>query len=265
LIILLNGLRQRAIPNIKSEEVIKFLVEVIARHGPPELIITDNGSSFMSDITKMMIDLYGSWVHFVSPHHPQSNGMIENRNKEIGKMLRLLLEGEQEWDECLSSVLWALRTSKNSKTKFNSFELLYGRKETWPLEIMFPDIYQEEGESEEEYNIRRFLRHYKWVKEAMEYSEYANRYWEHRIGFSKALKRKYKVGDHVMIRLINRSKLDPYFYGPFKVVTKPKFNAVVLEDPQTGKLLPRNVHIKNIYPYKLREDDEDTSRDEALS
>ena len=255
----------KAIPNIKSEEVIKFLVEVIARHGPPELIITDNGSSFISDITKMMIDLYGSWVHFISPHHPQSNGMIENRNKEIGKMLRLLLEGEQEWDECLPSVLWALRTSKNSKTKFNSFELLYGRKETWPMEIMFPDIYQEEGESEEEYNIRRFLRHYKWVKEAIGYSEYANKYWEHRIGFSKALKRKYKIGDYVMIRLINRTKLDPYFYGPFKVVTKPKFNTIVLEDPQTGKLLPRNVHIKNVYPYTIREENINTSRDEVSS
>jgi len=189
--------------------------------------------------------------------------MIENRNREIGKILRLLLENEKEWDECLPSVLWALRTTKSKKTKFSSFELLYGRTDTWPMEIMFPDIHQEEGESEEEFNFRRFLRHYKWVKEAIEYSEYANKYWEHRIGFSKALKRKYKVGDYFMIKLINRSKLDPYFYGPFKVVRKPIFNTVVLEDPQTGKLLPRNVHIKNIFPYNIREENFNTSRDEV--
>jgi len=252
----------KAIPDIKSEQVIKFLTEIIARHGPPELIITDNGCSFISDVTKMMIDLYGTWVHFVAPHHPPSNGMIENRNKEIGKLLRLLAENEQEWDECLPSALWALRTTKNKKTKFSSFELLYGRSDTWPMEIMFPDIYQEEGETEEEYNFRRFIRHYKWVKEAIGYSEYANKYWEHRIGFSKALKKKYNVGDYVMIRLINRNKLDPYFYGPFKVVRKPKFNTVVLEDPQTGKLLQRNVHLKNIFPYNLREESI-TSRDEV--
>jgi len=255
----------KAIPNIKSEEVIKFLTEVFSRHGPPELIITDNGSSFFSDITKMMVDLYGSWIHFVTPHHPQSNGMIENRNKEIGKMLRLLIENEQEWDECLPSVLWALRTTKNSKTKFSSFELLYGRKDTWPMEIMFPDIHKENEETDEEFNFRRFLRHYKWVKEAMEYSEYANKYWEHRIGFSKALKRKYKTGDYVLIKLFNRTKLDPYFYGPFKIVKEPKYNTVVLEDPQTGRLLPRNVHIKNIYPYTIREENLSTSRDEVSS
>jgi len=47
-------------------------------------------------------------------HITHSHGMIENRNKEIGKMLRLLIEDEKEWDECLPSVLWALRTTKNS-------------------------------------------------------------------------------------------------------------------------------------------------------
>ena len=254
----------KAISNIKSEEVIKFLIEVITRHGPPEIIVTDNGSSFISDITKMMIDLYGSWVHFVSPHHPESNGMIENRNREIGKILRLLVENENEWDEYLPSALWALRTTKSSKTKFSSFELLYGRRDTWPLEVMFPDIYKDPNETEEEYIFRRFLRHQNWVKQATEYSNYANQYWEHRIGLSKALKKNYKPGDYVMIRLIGRSKLNPYFYGPYKVVNKQKFNTVVLEDPQTGRLLDRNVHIKNIFPYVLPEQ-ERTSRDEVHS
>jgi len=179
----------KPVSNIKSEEVIKFLIEIITRHGPPEIIVTDNGSSFISDITKMMIDLYGSWVHFISPNHPPSNGMIENRNKEVEKILRLLIETESEWDEYLPSALWALRTTKNSKTKFSSFELLYGRKTTWPLEVMFPDIYKDPEETEEEYIFRRFLRHQNWVKQSTEYSNYANQYWEHRIGLSKALKK----------------------------------------------------------------------------
>jgi len=221
----------KAIPNTKTEEVIKFLTEVISRHGPPEIIVTDNGSSFAADITKMMIDLYGSWVHFVSPHHPESNGMIENRNREVEKILRLLVENQSEWDEYLPFALWALRTTKISKTKFSCFELLYGRKDTWPLEVMFPDIYKVPNESDEEYIFRRFLRHQNLVKQATEYSDYANQYREHRIGLSKSLKKNYKPGDYVMIRLIGRSKLNPYFYGQYKVVNKQKFNTVVLEDP----------------------------------
>ena len=67
-----------------------------------------------------------------------------------------------------------------------------------------------------------------------------------------------------MIRLIGRSKLNPFFYGPFKVVNKQKFNTLVLEDPTTGKLLYRNVHIKNVFPYVLQENSL-TSRDEVIS
>ncbi len=63
----------KAVPNMKTEEVVKFLIEIITRHGPPEIIVTDNGSSFIADVTKMMIDLYGSWVHFVSPCNESLN------------------------------------------------------------------------------------------------------------------------------------------------------------------------------------------------
>ena len=86
----------KAITNMRSEEVIKLLIDVFARQRTPEIIITDNGSSFISEVTKIMIDLYGSWIHYVSPHHPESNGMIENRNREVGKLLRLLVDNETE-------------------------------------------------------------------------------------------------------------------------------------------------------------------------
>jgi len=86
----------KAITNMRSEEVIKLLIDVFARQRTMEIIITDNGSSFISEVTKIMIDLYGSWIHYVSPHHPESNGMIENRNREVGKLLRLLVDNETE-------------------------------------------------------------------------------------------------------------------------------------------------------------------------
>jgi len=125
-------------------------------------------------------------------------------------------------------------------------------------------MHKESEETEEEYIFRSFLRYQNCVKQTTEYSEYANKYWEHRNSFQNALKKKYKPGDYVMIRLIGRSKLDPYFYGTFKIVNKQKLNTLVLEDPSTGKLLERNVHIKNVYPYVLQENNI-TSRDEVNS
>ena len=53
--------------------------------------------------------------------------MTENRNREIGKYLRLLGQKEKDLDIVLPSALWALRTSRNTATKHSSFELVYGR------------------------------------------------------------------------------------------------------------------------------------------
>ena len=68
-------------------------------------------------------------------YHPSTNGEVENRNKEIIKYLKLLAKQEDDWNEVLPSALWALRTCKNEKTKFSSFELLYGRQDLQPLEL----------------------------------------------------------------------------------------------------------------------------------
>jgi len=68
----------------------------------------------------------------------------------------------------------------------------------------------------------------------------------------KRFKADYNPGDLVLVRLINRRKFDPFFLGPMKIVKK-QFNTVTLCDPLTNEIAERNVHLKNIVPYKLCE------------
>jgi hypothetical protein len=63
---------------------------------------------------KVFLDLYDVFVKFVVTYHPELNGITENRNKEIGKLLRLLGKKNHDWDEVLPSALWALRITKNT-------------------------------------------------------------------------------------------------------------------------------------------------------
>ena len=235
--------------HIKSTDVINFLKDIFARHGVPEVIITNNGSQFSSDVTKAMIDLYGAWVRFVAPHHPEANGQIENRNREKVKILRHLCKDQTKWDEYLPAVLWALRTSKSSVTGFSSFELLNGRQDLWPLSVVIPDIVRAPDESEIEYNARRFIRHQAWVQEAIANIQQAHSYWLQRIQASNSTQQEYKPGDLVLVRYIGRKKLDPFFIGPFRLLKASKFNTLVLETVDTHKQLERNIHIKNVKPY----------------
>jgi len=134
---------------IESKDIIKFLSTVFSRHGIPELLITDNGPQFISAQTKGFLDIYGIYMLPATPYHPETNGKVENRNKEIGKYLRLLSKKERQWDEILPSALWVLRTVKSEKTGFSSFELMYGRREKQPFELLVNIDRKSPGESQE--------------------------------------------------------------------------------------------------------------------
>lgn len=238
----------KPLQRIESKDIIQFLTDVFSRHGIPEILVTDNGPQFISKETKGFLDLYNVFIMPATTYHPATNGEVENRNKELGKYLRLLSEREKEWDDLLPSALWALRTTKSEATGFSSFELLYGRRDKQPFELLVNIDKREPDEPYQDYVLRKFLKHRKWIQEAVDNIEHANQLWRDRRNQVKRMKHEYKAGDLVMVRYINRRKLDPYFIGPLRVV-KVEFNTVTLCDPRTGELMDRNVHKKNIVPY----------------
>jgi len=235
--------------NITSKDVIKFLINVFSRHGVPQVITTDNGAQFTSDMTKIFLDLYDVYIKFVTTYHPESNGLTENRNKEIGKLLRLLGTKNKDWDEVLPSALWALRTVKNSTTNHSSFELVYGREDQQPFDIAARPT-KGINKSSDEILLEKFISHYRWTIEASENVKNANKYWAVRREEKQSMNqaKEIKEGDLVLVRNFSRTKLEPYFNGPLKVIKK-KFNTVTLADPNSGILLNRNVHLKNIVKY----------------
>jgi len=72
---------------------------------------------------------------FTTTYHHESNGLTENRNKEISKDFRLLGETKQDWALILPSTLWAIRTARNNATKYSNFELLYGHMDQQPFDL----------------------------------------------------------------------------------------------------------------------------------
>ena len=98
--------------------------------------------------------------------------------------------------------------------------------------------------------MEKFVDHCKWIKEACDNINNANAYWAVRREEKLSLRNKneFKIGDLVKVRNFGRSKLEPYFVGPFKII-KIAFNTATLADPTTGEQFKRNVHFKNISKY----------------
>jgi len=92
----------------------------------------------------------------------------------------------------------------------------------------------------EEYWLRRFITHDKWIKEAINNIEASNKLLEDRRKQIKRLRACYKPGDLVLVKVFNRRKLDPFFTGPLEIV-KQELNTVT---PQGTYNCQKDVFIK---------------------
>ena len=59
-------------------------------------------------------------------YYPQTNGLVERFNRTFYKSLTKLTQGEKDWDDFITPVLFGYRTSKQASTKFTPFYLVYG-------------------------------------------------------------------------------------------------------------------------------------------
>lgn len=110
-----------------SKAVIKFLTsEVFHKFGVPEIVHSDNGKQFTSDAFKELMNLFGIHHMKTAIHSPQSNAS-ERVNQSILSSIRTFLTSDQtKWDENLSNIECALRTTVHASTGVTPYFALFG-------------------------------------------------------------------------------------------------------------------------------------------
>ena len=71
-----------------AQEVIRHTKSIFARHGIPELVISDNGPQYSSDAYEQFSKEYQFQHETSSPYFPQSNGEAERAVKIVKDMLK---------------------------------------------------------------------------------------------------------------------------------------------------------------------------------
>ena len=118
-----------AVPEQSTKEIIQpFIDKVILRHGAPKVLISDNGSPFVSEVAKAVYDVLQIDKRQTSTYHPQTNGLVERFNGTLKQMLKHYCDEDQtNWDVMLQAVTFAYNTSVHSALKETPFYLLHGR------------------------------------------------------------------------------------------------------------------------------------------
>ena len=71
-----------------AQEVVKHTISIFARHGIPEVVVSNNGHQFSAELYATFARDYVFEHVTCSPHYPQGNGEAESAVKTIKGLLR---------------------------------------------------------------------------------------------------------------------------------------------------------------------------------
>jgi hypothetical protein len=216
-----------------SSNVAKKLNELwLSRYPKPEVCAHDKGGEFIGPEFQRLLFDAGITSAPSTSRNPQSNAIIERLHLSIGNSLRAQLqdnitprtldEAKCMMDLAMAHALYAVRTNVSEATGLAPGAIAFHRDmiANQPLAFDFDAI-----------NKQRQLRVDKDIQ---------------RIN-SKRYDYDYKVGQQVMKRIFDFTKLDPQWEGPFVI------NQVYVNGNVTIQLTPHvreRVNIRKIKPYK---------------
>ena len=121
-----------------SEATIEKLRIAFSTHGLPEMVVTDNGSNFVSKEFEAFLKQNGIRHIKTAPYHPSSNGIAERAVQTFKEGMKKLKDGSLETR--VSRFLSRYRITPQTSTRVLPTELLLGRKPRSRLDLAYPDI-----------------------------------------------------------------------------------------------------------------------------
>ena len=120
-----------------SSAVIEKLRVLFAQFGIPQVIVSDNGSSFVSEEFKSFLKRNGIKQLTSSPYQPASNGLAERAVKTFKTWLKMK---DGSVSDKLSRFLFAYRNTPQTTTGVSPAELLLGHRLRSRLDLLKPDL-----------------------------------------------------------------------------------------------------------------------------
>ena len=193
----------RAVKDIKATTITKFIFEeVITRHGVPERILTDRGTSFRNELVESLCEVMGTRHSYTSAYHPQTNGLTEKFNGTLCNMLAKFVDEQGgSWDTWIPAALMCYRNKVHSSTKFTPALLRYGHNLETPftLKRKSRDLNEPEGNVTPQDYVELLSNHHKRIYEIAKQNQ-DKAHEQQKKSYDKKIKQvSYKIGDKVLL------------------------------------------------------------------
>ena len=126
--------------SITATATIRCCRRIFATFGLPEVMVTDNGPTFVSAEFEQFLRKNGIRHKTSAPYHPASNGLAERAVQIVKRGVKKLKLDTLQDKIC--RFLFSYHNTPQSTTGVTPSELLLGRKMRSPLDLLHPDLYQ---------------------------------------------------------------------------------------------------------------------------
>lgn len=192
-----------------------FVTSFVCLHGIPKILVSDQGTEFLSKVMSDTCKLLKIQRINTSPYHPQANGALERSHRTLGDYLRHYVDKDQgNWDSYIPYAMFVFNSSEHRITGKQPYQLLYGRK------LMVPGTFIRLEEPR--YNYDDYVHELKQRLQA-----------SHEIARNKLIQQKHKtkdgydknqnsivinIGDKVLLQdKARKGKLSVKWLGPYEV------------------------------------------------
>ena len=105
--------------------------------GCGEIVSSDCGSNFTSQLTREFMSRLGCSPRFSTPGHPQACGLAERMVATVkGMISKMAVDNPKTWYKYLGYVLWALREIPNETNGVPPWVMMFGHLPRGPLSIL---------------------------------------------------------------------------------------------------------------------------------
>ena len=245
------------VKDLKAESIAAKLIEHFGRFGPPQEILTDQGTEYNNQLVESLMQ-WQRVSHLSTPiaHSHEQNSRVERVNKELkNHLIKYCLEisGRGYWSRGLPAVQFIINTTRNAHTGYSPFDLLFGPAIN-PHQLRLDTLNDKPKSAKEahEWLVEQQDLHQRILERAIALQEQLDHdHLEERANIPTS----YPIGDYVLVGYPESSftgsrrppsKLLPFRKGPMKIMDVKGDAYEVLDLVSRGI---QTVHVSRLFPF----------------
>ena len=213
----------------------KHLDKLLSSFGIPETIKSDNGPPFKSKQFKKYSRRMGFQHHRITPLHPKANGLVENFNKMLIKILKVARIQGLPWQDEMYTFLMNYRATPHLTTGKAPAELLFGRP--FRTKLGLNGTKSDDAETREHDSLHKAK----------------SKAYHDRKSYVKP--QCLKKGDKVLVKMKKINKLTPNYDPKPYIVTERKGNMITATRKLPYHKITRNISFFKKLKFEEEEDD----------